>query len=190
MQNVEQTIISQYAQSPVINQLIANTNQYFDPTANIDAFYNLVWNVETAVGYGLDTWGRIVGVGRVLTIETGTWFGFEQASDAEPFNQAPFWSGNPVTSNFALSDDAFRLLILAKAAANISDGSIPSINQILMSLFPGRGNCYCTDGEDMTMTYTFAAAFNPPLSPVEIAIINTSGVLPKPCGVATSLVQL
>ena len=62
----------------------------------------------------------------------------------------------------------------------ISDGSIPAINQILLNLFPDRGNAWVTDGQDMTMTYTFG--FQP--TPVELAIIETSNVLPRTTGVA------
>ncbi len=39
-----------------------------DPTADLNAFYDLVWNVATAQGWGLDVWGRIVGVTRNLNI--------------------------------------------------------------------------------------------------------------------------
>lgn len=187
MQNVEQTIISQYGQSSVIGQLIQNFNQYFDPTANFDAFYDLVWNVDTAVGYGLDVWGRIVGIGRVVYVAVpGLYFGFEEATTASalPFNQGVFYNSAIITDNFSLSDTAYRTLILAKALSNISNGSIASINQILLNLFPGRGDCYCTDGGDMTMTYHFTFA----LTAVELAVISQTGVLPKPAGVASSIV--
>ena len=76
MIDLEQTILSQYANSPTIVQLVTNLNAYIDPTTNIDAFYDFVWNVDTAKGYGLDVWGRIVGVGRVLEIATVDYFGF------------------------------------------------------------------------------------------------------------------
>lgn len=185
MINVAQTIISQYANSPTLVQLIENTNLYLDPSANIDAFYELVWNVETAQGYGLDIWGRIVGVSRVLQVANDLMFGFENdISNPATFNQGTFYSGGPSSGNYALSDPAFRLLILAKAASNISDCSIPSINGILMALFPNRGNAYVTDGADMTMTYTFD--FN--LTAVESAIVAQSGVLPKPTGVSATVV--
>ena len=194
MQNVEATILSQYANSPTIVQLITNINAYLDPSANIDAFYNMVWNVDTAVGYGLDVWGRIVGVTRVLQVATVSWFGFQGPSGASglPWNQAPFWNGEPVTQNYALSDTAFRALILAKALFNITNATIPAINQILINLFGASGplrvlgNCYCTDGENMTMTYTFGSALNP----VQTAIVYQSGVLPRPAGVSASVVQL
>ena len=192
MQNVQQTIISQYSASPTLGLLIQAMNEYIDPAANFDAFYDLIWNVDTAIGYGLDVWGRIVGVTRVLQVASDVYFGFAEADDVtsiSPFNDAgPFYSGGAITSNFALSDQAFRLLIFAKALANITDGSIPAINRILRNLFPGRGNCYVTDGQDMTMTYTFE--FTPPLTPVEFAIVSQSGVLPRPAGVRATVVQI
>ena len=181
------TVISQYANSPILLQLIYNMADYLDPTANFDAFYNLIWNVDTAQGYGLDVWGRIVGVSRVLQLPVNEdFFGFDPASDAFPFNEGIFYGGGVTTNNFALSDTAYRKLILAKALANISDGSIPSINQILINLFSEYGNCYVTDGEDMTMTYTFGST----LSLVDFAIVSQSGVLPRPAGVSATIVQL
>ena len=186
MQNIAQTVISQYSASPRIRRLIDDFNQWIDPSANIDNFYNLIWNVDTAVGYGLDVWGRIVGVGRVLQVTTtGKFFGFDEASNvsADPFNTSPFYSGQQISNNFILADDGFRVLIFAKALANICDGSIPAINQILLTLFPGRGNCWIADGMNMTMQYTFAFA----LTPVETAIISQSGILPRSTGVSSSM---
>lgn len=181
------TVISQYANSPVLLKMVADQADYIDPSANIDAFFLQVFNVDTATGYGLDVWGRIVGVSRVLQIPgTDPFFGFDEATDGEPFNQAIFFNGDVLTDNFSLSDDAYRKLILAKALANISDGSIAGINQILINLFSEYGNCYCTDGLDMTMTYTFGDT----LSPVDFAIVSQSGVLPRPTGVSVTIVQL
>lgn len=181
------TIISQYANSDVLTQLIENFNGYIDQTQNFEAFFDLIWNVDTAQGYGLDVWGRIVGVSRALRVVGGQeYLGFSEAGiGANPFNQLPFYLGATLTSNFQLSDDAYRVLIFAKALSNISDGSIPSINQILRNLFPNRGNCYVADGLDMTMTYTFDFI----LTPVELAIVEQSGVLPKSTGVQAFTVQ-
>jgi hypothetical protein len=53
MLNFEDTIISQYDTAPTLTQLITNINTYIDPTADLDAFYNLIWNVDTAQGIGL-----------------------------------------------------------------------------------------------------------------------------------------
>lgn len=181
------TILSQYANSEILTTIIGDLFECLDQTANFDAFFDLIWNVDTAQGYGLDVWGRIVGVSRVLQIPVATtYLGFEEMGGAqvEGFNQAPFYAGDPVTNNYSLSDDAYRLLIFAKALANITDGSVASINRLLLSLFPNRGNCYVTDGLNMTITYTFAFS----LTSVEFAIVSNSGVLPRPAGVSTTIV--
>lgn len=184
MFDVRQTIVSQYQNSPIIGTLIDNLAQCIDPTTNFDAFYNLIWNLDTAVGYGLDLWGRIVGVGRVLYLPVdGDFLGWSEATDAESFGSGIWYAGSQTTSNFALTDDAYRLLIFAKAALNITDGSIPAINRILMALFPGYGNCYVSDDGNMELTYVFGAT----LSPVDLAIVSQSGAIPKPIGVLANV---
>lgn len=187
--DVWSTIISQYANSERLTQVINDFADCVDQTLDFDLLFDIIWNVETAVGYGLDVWGRIVGVSRTLTISTLKYFGFEQQAPAVdvfgPGGVSPFYSGVNATTNFDLTDEAFRTLILAKALANICDGSITAINRILLLLFPGRGACYVTDGGNMTMTYTF----NFELSPVEVAIVSSSGALPKPVGVSATVVQ-
>lgn len=182
--NIFQTVLSQYANSPILLQLIQNFYDYVDQTANMDAFYNLIWNVDTAVGPGLDIWGRIVGVNRVLTVQIGAYLGFEGpvTASGDPFNQSPFYTGSQLTQNVALTDAAYRTLIYAKALTNISDGSCKSINQILINLFGASGNAYVVDNNNMTMVYYFT--FVP--TAVQQAIIQQSGVLPKPAGVAVS----
>jgi len=181
------TVLAQYANSPIITGLIADFFQWIDKTEGFDDFFDAIFNVDTAFGYGLDVWGRIVGVSRTLNVGAGTFFGFAQGQPGtQPWNQGTFYSGASLTTNFILADAPYRVLIFAKALANISDGSIKSINNILMNLFPGRGNAYCTDGLDMTMTFTFTF----PLTPVELAIVGQSGALPRPVGVAATVVQL
>lgn len=225
------TVASQYANSSILTGIIGSFFAAADQTQNLDNFFDAVWNLDTAQDYGLDFWGRVVGINRVIQVPTTSNFGFAEAAGSLPFNTnvsfangtwvvsnqwqggGSFYAGTPLTQNYSLSNDTFRNLILTKAAANITDGSIKSINQTLLKLFPGRGNAYVTDGyqgnsyfgfaesqnalpfgqgafyngqtiQSMVMTFTF----NFPLSPVELAIVNTSGVLPKPTGVQSSIV--
>ncbi|MGX7346555.1 DUF2612 domain-containing protein [Acetobacter pasteurianus] len=184
MQNVQQTILSQYSSSPTIGSLIEGWNQALDPFTLIDAWYADVWDLDTAQGYGLDVWGRIVGVSRVLKVTSSKYFGFSEANDLteEGFNSAPFFAGNAATDNYSLSDDGYRQLIKAKALANITDGSVFSINKILTTLFAGQGDAYVQDNGNMSMTYVFN--FVP--TDVQVSIIENSGVLPRPAGVAIS----
>ena len=182
------TIISQYANSPVLDALILSYNAAVDETENLENFYDMIWNLATAVGYGLDVWGRIVGVARVLRIPGNVdYFGFNEAAPSwSGFGQGGFYSGGGISTNYLLTDDQYRVLIFAKAAANISDGSIPTLNKILLGLFARRGVTYVVDGLDMSLTYTFKFV----LTPVDLAIIQTSGVLPNPAGVVINIAQI
>jgi hypothetical protein len=182
------TVMSQYANSPIILQLIKNFNSYIDQTANIDSFYDNIWNINTAVGYGLDVWGRIVNVSRQLTIPaTSDYFGFQDgASDTYPFNQAPFYSGVPASQNYMLSDDAYRTLILIKAMVNIAATNIPTLNKIITSLFSGNGRVYVVDLGNMQMSYVFEF----PLQPFQLAVLTQSGVLAHPTGVGVTIRQV
>jgi hypothetical protein len=251
------TVMSQFSNAPRMMGLLQRFLAAADPTKLFETWFDDIWNIETAKSYGLDIWGRIVGINRVIEVPFTEWFGFaesepgtlswnsnvaatpspvlgfaEGAPSYQPFGLGAFgpiqyvwsetdqnqgggayWSGESLTSNFRLSDESYRFLIMTKAAQNISDSSIPGINQILLALFPNRGNAYVTDGYQgisyfgfnesqnaltfgqgvfyngetvptMVMTYNF----NFTLSAVEKAIVLNSGVLPKPTGVSASVV--
>ena len=156
MIDYEQTIISQFANSPTICGLIEGLNDAIDPQADFQNFYDFVWNVATAQGFGLDTWGKIVQVKRGLTLESGP---------------------------YLLDDAAYRLLIMAKAMANICATTPKSINTLINKLFPGRGKSYVLDKGNMSMRYVLH--WQP--TEIEMAIIMQSGVLPRPAGVGIDL---
>ena len=208
MNNVTQTFLSQYANSPTLTGLIEKFNAAIDPSSDIQQFYNNVFNINSAVGQGLDDWGQIVGVSRNLQITTSQqYFGFAEAyvsangtQNPAPFNNAPFYNGAYVTSTYQLGDNQYRPLIIAKAFANISNLSVPAINFLLMYLFVYYQNLYAAvgyyvdgytldydytnyayvkDGGDMVMTIVFN--FQP--TDLQLAILLNSGVFPRPCGV-------
>lgn len=133
MINVEQTIISQYGNSPTILALIQNMNGNIDPRADLDGFFNFIWNVDTAQGFGLDIWGRIVGIGRIILT-------------------------NPITQ---LDDDDYRSLIFLKALSNISASNSPSINQLLLNWQGAGKRAYVNDLGKMMMRYTFEYVLSP-----------------------------
>lgn len=188
MISVERTIISQYGNSPTLLQLVRNMDQYIDPRADIDAFYNLVWNVDTAQGFGLDIWGRIVNIRRELLLPpVSSYFGFNEATPGVyPFDEAPFYAGAGATDTYRLSDDAYRTLIYLKALRNISSTSARAVNQLLQNLFSPThpdARAYATDLGGMALRYTFEFT----LTPYEFAVITQSGVLPRPAGVSATI---
>ena len=187
MQNTTVTLESQFANSPVMLQIISSMNGYLDQQASFSTFYSQVWNIQTATGYGLDVWGRILGVTRLLQIPaTGPFFGFDQSGSMQPFGSGVFLQFAGETTTVYLPDSTYRILLYTKALANITRTSVFSLNQLITNLFAGRGRCYCTDLGNMQMTYTFEFV----LLPVELAILEQSGVLPHPTGVKVTFVQV
>lgn len=192
--DVDATVISQYANSPTILAMVADFAQYFDPTTNIQDFYLDVWNIDTASGFGLDIWGRILGVSRVVQIPGSTNdFGFQNSDvppDWENFGNVndptvggPFFAGQVIGNSYKLNDDSYRVLLLTKAMANISATTAPALNALITNLFPGRGKCYTQDDGGMQMHYIFKFT----LSTIELAILTNSGVLSHPAGVGVSI---
>lgn len=175
----------QYSASPVIQKLKDDRFGYFH-TGWQDQLYNIVWNVDTAQGFGLDIWGRIVVVGRQLQIPQTEYFGFNSTGQTwNPFNQESFYTGEGATQNYTLADPAYRVLILAKAAANISAADGRSLNRVLGQLFPGRGRAWVNDLGSMSMRYVFEFA----LEDWEKAVITNGGVMPRPAGVRAYLFE-
>lgn len=193
MESINPTIMIQYVNSTKLLGLIDTFNQAVGPESFIDDFYDLIWNIETATTYGLNVWGKIVVVDRLLTVtESQIYLGFSEAlstppvvDDPQPFDQAPFFNNQSETSTITLSDDIYRKLIMMKAMANITDCTIPSMNAALMFMFGNNGVCYVRNDGNMTISYVFEFE----LSIAELAIVQNSGALPAPAGVTVNIVQ-
>lgn len=155
------TIISQYANSPTLLQLLDNFWQQVNPDSDFAQFYEYVWNVETAQGFGLDILGRLVRMDRQIQNVPAIW----------PVTIAP--------GNVSLTDEQYRRAILLKALANISDSSIPSMNKQMMLISAGRGNAFVRNLGDMHIKYVFY--FAP--EPYEYAIIANGNIVTRPAGV-------
>jgi len=169
MINVEGTIISQYGESASITQLVRGIDNYLDPRADLENFYNLVWNVDTATTWGLDVWGKIVDLSRYINIET-------------PVPTPPSSEG----TSFYIPDEDYRSYILFKAVANISNCSAPSLNSLLANKFSELGVAYVADTGSMTMRFIFEF----PLSYWEEALFASGTIFPKTTGVqADVLIQ-
>ncbi len=203
MQNLESTIASQYANSPTLLAILTAINAWVDNAAALASFYAQYLNISTAFGVGLDRIGRIVGVSRVFTLTAGQYFGWSNSSAGANGDswgtaganggQLPWYAGPSAANNYALTDQAYRQVLLAKMALNITSGSVPATNAVLQRLFvtdsfvAGRtGQVYVQDGCNMTVEYV--ALVTPALTGVEGAILAAAGLFPKPTGVVISVV--
>lgn len=174
----------QYDNSPILQAILENWGENFDINALIDDIYNKCVNIDTCEGYWLDVWGIKVGIGRYITVYTteGS-FGFDNtANDWEPFDQGTFYDQSTAEQKFAMADDVYRRVILAKAWANVTDCSAGNLNKLLQIVFAGRGNCYVIDFGDMTIDYFFSFQ----LEDWEKNLL-LNDLLPRPAGVLIRL---
>lgn len=186
MTDYAKTIMRQFANSPTLMGLLAAFDQWVDPAKFQADFLAHVWDIQTATGFGLDIWGRILGRSRFLQIQqtAGVNFGFDigtiPGTPWKPFGQAPFFNGQAAgTTAFALQDEDYRKLLLIKAAANIARCDCPSINALMRQMFGDRGPSYVGYDPDNPMHIGYTFDFFP--TAVEKAIIE-SGIFPQPAG--------
>ena len=133
MINLEQTIISQYGNSPRILAIVNGMNVNVDPTQDIDGFYDAIFNVATANLFGLAIWSRIVGIPQSLITALGTYLDDE---------------------------DTFRSLVMLKALSNILYPSSQAINQLLQNWLGAGSRAYVQDLGKMSMAYVFEFALS------------------------------
>lgn len=185
MQYPDETIQSQYAASPTITALVTAFNTRIDPKADIQLFYDCIFNISTAQGIGLDWWGRILGIGRAIDIQvTDDYFGFYEA-DYDSFDESPFFTGDGVTQRYELTDDAYRELLLWKAMANIATADASTLNHLLLSMFPGQDIVIHESGIMTLELYIFF-----PLEPWQRSILDNYGLIAKGAGVGLSWVEI
>lgn len=152
-------ILSQYANSPKLNTILDGLEDMLGAEADIKNFYDNIFNIQTANTYGLNIWGERLNISRRLKV-----------------------NGQTVD----LEDKYYRFLLLVKAMSNISNCTVPNLEEILNYLFQERGKVYVFDTGIMTMKYTFDFY----LDEMEKAILNLPGIPPKSTGVGLTIVEL
>lgn len=194
MTDYQRTVMRQYANSPSLGALLASFDEWVDPAKFTADFLRNVWDISTAVGFGLDIWGRILGQSRFLFVEQtpGDNFGFNinanPGTQWQPWDQAPWYNGGSTGQvSFALEDEDYRQLLMVKAAANIASCDVPSINALLRAMFGARGRSYVSYDVTLPMQLTYHFEFVP--TPAERSIV-LSGLFPRPAGAAVQYVFL
>ena len=85
-----------------------------------------------------------------------------------------------------LSRNQYRNVILARLRMLKMRGTVPEINSLLKFLFGQYGKAYVVDNYNMSLTYHFN--FN--LSDLQLAVLNTVNLLPRPAGVKINIVSM
>lgn len=178
------TIQSQYSSSPKMIRLVGSMHAQLEPVTDIALFFDKIFDISTAEGWGLDNWGRILGQGRIVELPGVFQFGFD-LSGLQPFDQASFTPGD-VTRFFTMTDPAYRTYLLLKAWINISDCTIPSLNKFLSIAFKNRGMAYVAETGAMKIEYRFGFL----LTPFERLIMASPGIRPTPGCVSSTIVEI
>lgn len=152
-------VLSQYANSPRIVALLKSFESSLSTDNDIELFYQKVFNIKTATKFGLDFWGQILNISRTLTYNGQT---------------------------FVLNDDLYRFLLMIRATANVTNCTIPNLQNILSELFKDRGNVYVFNIDIMQMKFVFSFY----LTDEEKAILSLPGIPPLPTGVGLVIEEL
>jgi hypothetical protein len=173
----ERTIQSQYGTSPHIRGIIERFAKLIAPTADIETFYEKIFDPRTAEGVGLDIWGIIVGANRYVEVQGEDYFGF-LGSNLHPFNQRPFYQDGGASNVYRMADNAFRELIFLKAYANIGDATMPSIKRIVNAIFPKGGTAIKAGHMKIRMIF-----FSFEVPPYSFALLRKYGLFNVGAGV-------
>lgn len=120
----------QYESAEKIKQIIKNKQAFLKE--NVEDFWNNwardVFNIDTANTFGLELWGRFLGVGRPSYIDGGQTIDF--------------------------TDEQYRTVIKGRLMLMMSNGSVPSINKYLNYLFPDKP-AFVVDYHNMSISIVF-----------------------------------
>lgn len=178
--------IKAFVTQMIANQVVVQVRDGFD--------------LETAVGTQLDTLGGYRGANRLqfgLTPgrtyfsmpayadgDIGTVPGFSLYSQGATGNGA-YWTqyADVNQPTYRLTDDELQRLIKFKALVHQSKYGLGQLDTILFEFFGTKVNL--VDNKDMTITYHHTV----PDTDTLFSIVNQTGSLPKPAGVAVTVLE-
>lgn len=154
-------ITSEYAQKTKYNSYVKTFLDMLSP--NVDNYndFNVLFNLDSAVGDQLDKLGALVGIGRELPIDD---------------SRVPS----------VLTDELYRTVIKAKIYKNHWNGTREGLETILRSVFADLPY-EIADAQDMSYTVLI---INPTISDAYLGLLMNGYILPKPAGVRVNYTVL
>lgn len=156
----EKHILWQYNNAPALNSLMENKQNWYDINNN------QYWN-----DYIKD----------VLNISTANDYGLSIWGSILQIPKTFLVNGVEET----IDTEMYRNIIQARMLLLRTRATLPEINEFLKYVFGKYGKAYVVDNNDMTISYMFSFV----LSALQIAIIQTIPLLPKPAGVKMIIVS-
>lgn len=174
-------ILWQYDGAERLQSLLRAKRDWYDENQRDfwNAWYDNVFNLQTANDFGCSVWGLILGVplsiGQPGTGDRPVW-GFGAFN--RNFNNGNFGRDSAGVAGLTLAQK--RLVLRLRYYQLVSDGSAPFSNKALRDVF---GVGYVLDGHDMTCTYVFPNALS---SQVRL-VLEQFDLLPRPAGVKVNI---
>lgn len=169
--------------SPNIRALLEKKNEWYNSahTQFWEDWHRDVFNLLTANDFGLNVWSIILDLPLYtnLNVSPDTYPAFGFKMFGRNFDQGNFATSGNISNLLTL--DERRLLLLLRWFNLESDGSMYSINTAMHRIF--KGNVYCLDNQDMTITYVFLERINDVL----FTLLNQYDILPRPAGVGVKI---
>lgn len=160
-------MLSQYANSPKYVALYNGLTELFNNAKTIEDWYNVVFNIKTASGFGLDVWGNILNQGRLFLYE-----------DLNGNPASIYLQGAQTVDGVAYTaqqtEELYRTVLFLTAMGYITNASLRSMNDMLLYYFADKGRCYCIPYGTMKLRVVFEFYVNG----LEKAIYNTAFVSP------------
>ncbi len=173
-------ITSLYRHQPRFESFCRDQVKDFVEVQNVLADMIAAFDLDKAVGVQLDTIGQWVGCSRHLrTPLTGVYFSWGTKGVGW---QEGRWKGryDPASGVVALADDAYRLLLRARIAANQWDGTRPNACAIWRVVFGEKMSIVIEDRQDMSMIVGIAGVYP---DAVTKALLSGNYIPLKPSGV-------
>lgn len=177
-------LLSQEHQKPLLSAWVDAVTEGLDSNRALLQTMALKFDLDTAVGQQLDFVGEWVGIGRVLDLPATTgYFSFDV--EGLGWDQAPwYFEASPIIVPYRLDDDHYRMLLRAKVANNVWDGSVPGAYRVWGQFYPdGKPfRFFIQDLGNMEMLQGFVGT-DGPVTVDAIALLRSGALGLKPVGV-------
>ena len=157
--NYLNNITSQHRDKPKFISWLSKNLTIIDHAYMSIKSIDINFDIDNAIGKQLDTLGTVIGRKRVLTFQ-------------------PLNGHNPT-----MDDETYRLVLKAKVAMNIWDGTIPQIYEIWSNIFKDIG-LQIQDNQDMS----FNAYITGYVNQIRTDLIQHGYIVPKPEGVRVNYI--
>lgn len=165
-------MLSQYANSPKYVALYNGLTDLFSNAKTLNDWFNVVYNLKTASGFGLDVWGAILNQDRSITYIN------EDTNLPETIYLKGALTADGISYTEEQIEEIYRQVLFLKAMSNITNATLKSLNDMLLYYYQNRGRAYALNYGTMEIRFVFEFFVNK----LEKAIF-TSDLMPRPTGV-------